>query len=365
MAPVRPLRICLTPQLAGVGGMVSFQHKLAAGLAARGIEVSFDPNDPNLAAVLIIGGTRQLLALHRARRRGIPIIQRLDGMNWVHRIRRTGVRHFLRAEYGNLLLRYIRRRLASRIVYQSEFSRRWWQRQAGATTVPNTVIYNGVDLSSYHPQGPQQPPGDRYRILLVEGSLMGGYEAGLEVAASLASGLAGRIGRPDARLENHPVELMVVGKVAPEVQAGWTQRFSAISAQYPVTVQWAGLVNRQDIPAIDRSAHVYYSADVNAACPNAVIEALACGLPVIAFDTGALPELVTGDSGRIVAYGADPWQLQAPDVGALVQAAEEVLWEQPVFRPAARARAETLFGLDQMVQAYLDQLLGQSAPLGN
>jgi glycosyltransferase involved in cell wall biosynthesis len=336
--------------------MVSFQHKLRQGLAARGVDVTDELNDPAITAILVIGGTRHVPALLRARHRGIPVIQRLDGMNWVHRIRRTGWRHFLRAEYGNLLLRIIRNQIASRIVYQSEFSRHWWDRAARKTQVPNTVIYNGVDLNIYHPQGAHHRPQDRYRILLVEGSLMGGYEAGLEAAVGLAAGIANRAGQPDSRLENRPVELMVVGKVAPEVQSSWTRRISELGSHAPIHIHWAGLVPRQEIPPIDRSAHLYYSADVNAACPNSVIEALACGLPVVAFDTGALPELVTGSSGRIVAYGGDPWRLDPPDIPALVQGSEEILIGQAEFRPAARERAEKLFGLDQMVNAYLAQL---------
>ncbi len=350
------LRICLTPRLSGVGGMVSFQYKLLEGLADRGVDVTYDLSDPALSAILVIGGTRQLPALTRARRRGTPIVQRLDGMNWVHRIRRTGWRHYLRAEYGNLLLRTIRRRLASRIVYQSEFSRRWWEQAAGPTLVPNTVIYNGVDLQTYRPEGAQDRPVDRYRILLVEGSLMGGYEAGLEAAVGLASGLANRTRQPGTRLESQPVELMVVGKVAPEVQLRWTQRIRELGNQMPVHIHWAGLVPRQEIPRVDRSAHIFYSADVNAACPNAVIEALACGLPVVAYDTGALPELVTGTSGRIVPYGGDPWRLEPPDIPALVHGAEEVLVGQAEFRPAAHARAVDHFSLDRMVSAYLAQL---------
>ena len=358
MKKLRSPHICLTPRLSGVGGMVSFQYKLAEGLAARGVEVTYDLNDPDLTAVLIIGGTRRILPLMRARQRGVPIVQRLDGMNWVHRIRPTGMRHFLRAEYGNLLLRIIRRQIATRIVYQSEFSRSWWERQAGSTPVLNTVIYNGVDLAAYHPEGAQDRPTQSYRILLVEGSLMGGYEAGLEVAAGLAAGVAGRICEPDSNLENRPVELVIVGKVAPELQARWTERMGEMSTTIPVQIRWAGLVPRNDIPQIDRSAHVHYSADVNAACPNSVIEALACGLPVVAFDTGALPELVAGNSGRVVPYGTNPWRLEAPDVPALVRAAEEVLNGQVIFRQAARKRAEAIFGLDQMVEAYLSQLSG-------
>jgi alpha-1,6-mannosyltransferase len=85
---------------------------------------------------------------------------------------------------------------------------------------------------------------------------------------------------------------------------------------------------------------------------------MACGLPVVAFKTGALPELVVGDAGRLVPYGSDPWKLEKPDVPALVAAALEILDNQPRFRMAARRHAEESFSLDVMVEKYLDVLLG-------
>ena len=124
------------------------------------------------------------------------------------------------------------------------------------------------------------------------------------------------------------------------------------------SVEWAGLVPHEQIPALDRSAHLLYSSDINAACPNSVIEALACGLPVLGFDTGALPELVTGNSGRVVPYGGDPWQLEPPEIAALAEAAVKILVRQTQFRAAARARAEDAFGLDLMLDDYLQALKG-------
>ncbi len=334
--------IALVPQVHGVGGMVSFRHKLTAGLAKRGVQVTHDPDDPAVEAVLVIGGTRDFAALWRARRRGLPVIQRLDGMNWLHRRRRTGLRHFLRAEVANFVLTFIRARLADRIVYQSAFSHQWWEHVHGPTHVPWSVVHNGVDLQVYSPSGPHQRPTDRYRVLLVEGSLGGGYEMGLETAVELVARL-NRMGL------DRPVELMVVGRVSEAVRRAW-------DARAEVPLRWGGLVPRERIPEIDRSAHLLYSADLNAACPNAVIEALACGLPVVAFDTGALPELVPPQAGRVVPYGGDPWQLDPPDVDALAQAAAEVLRENPAFRHAARTHAETHFGLDKMVEGYLRAL---------
>ncbi len=343
---MKPERICILPRMSGVGGMVSFRGRITHGLTQHGLQVSHDLADMPYRAILVIGGTRQLLGLWRAKRSGVRIVQRLDGMNWVHRIHKTGARHFLRAEYGNYLLAYIRNHLADRVVYQSEFARRWWERQYGPARVPATQVHNGVDLEEYSPQGPQDRPGDCYRLLLVEGSLMGGYELGLEVAVSLAHDL----NNAHSRQLRKPVELMVAGRLSPEVQARWEA--------YPgVRLRWAGLVSRDRIPEIDRSAHLLYSSDVNPACPNSVIEALACGLPVLAFDTGALPELVTGDAGRLVPYGGDPWKLEWPDIAALSQAALKILTGQERFRQAARQRAEEAFGLERTVAGYVTALL--------
>jgi hypothetical protein len=47
-----------------------------------------------------------------------------------------------------------------------------------------------------------------------------------------------------------------------------------------------------------------------------------------------------------------------PDIPALAEVAAEILRNQPHFRKAARLRAEEAFGLDIMVDRYLDVLLG-------
>ena len=158
----------------------------------------------------------------------------------------------------------------------------------------------------------------------------------------MAVGLAERL----AGHHHLPVELMLVGQIPASIQ-GKTQRDTA------VPLRWIGLVAPQEIPQIDRSAHLLFSADLNPACPNSVIEALACGLPVATFDTGSLPELVQGDSGRVVSYGGDPWRLDPPDIPALAEACLPILQQQERFRAAARARAEQAFSLDDMVERYL------------
>ena len=332
-------RICIIPKVHGVGGMVSFLHKFSAGAQARGVQVTSDLTDIPYSAVLVIGGARQVPLLYRAKQRGVRVVQRLDGINWIHTVRPISFKHTLRAEYGNLLLAFIRHFMADHIVYQSAFSQRWWNKRFGALQTPASVAYNGVDLDVYSPGG--ERPAGVYRLLVVEGSLGGGYESGLENAVRLAEGLAAR---------GWPMEVQVVGEVAPALKDEWTARSS-------VPLRWAGLVKREAIPALMRAAHLLFSADIHPACPNSVIEALACGLPVVSFDTGSLAELVTPGCGFIAPYGSDSWKLQPPVVSGLVAGAELVLKDWPTFSAAARQRAEAAFGLEHMVDAYLDVLL--------
>jgi glycosyltransferase involved in cell wall biosynthesis len=333
-------RICIFPKADGLAGVASFRLKFEDGLRARNVDITHDLSQSS-DATLVLAGTRQLLPLRTAHSRGQRIVQRLDGINWVHKKRNTGFKHYLRAEYGNFVLSFIRSRISTHVIYQSEFSRKWWEDRYGKTRVPSSVVHNGIDLNVYSPgETPKSPP---YKLLLVEGSLGGGYEMGLDNAIRLTEILQSK--------HSLPVELTVVGKVTDEHK-------KKVEARTGISINWMGSVPRERIPEIDRSAHVFFSADLNAACPNSVIEALACGLPVIAFDTGALNELVLGDSGRVVPYGGNPWNIDPPNVEALADASVAILQDQPHFRKSAREQAEKNLGLDMMVDKYLEVLLG-------
>lgn len=317
--------------------MASFRLKFEQGLISRGIDVTYDLS-ANADAVLVIAGTRFLPDLNRARRRGIRIVQRLDGVNWVQRVKWSGVKYSVRAEYGNFMLSLIRSRFADKVIYQSEFIRKWWEGWYGVANAPATVIINGVDLNTYTPEGESDRPTDRYRMMLLEGSLARGLNSGLFHAVSVAEKLSTKF----------PMEVVVAGTVDDV-----TKR----NLQSKVLVKFLGTVPRAEIPKLARSSHLMYCAEVNPPCPNSVIEAMACGLPVIGFDSGALKELVSEDAGCIVPYGANPWRLETPDISALAQSAGEVLEKQNQFSAAARKRAEAEFGLDKMVDSYLKVLL--------
>jgi glycosyltransferase involved in cell wall biosynthesis len=337
----RPRRLCLVARIPGVAGPASFQRRLASGLAARGIEVSYSLRDHPYDAVLVNGGTRTLAGLTRAKRMGIPVLQRLDGINWIHRKLHTGARHYLRSEMANMIMAWTRRRLADHIVYQSHFVEEWWDRERGRAVVPTSVVHNGVPLDRYHPVGPGEPPPDRIRLLVVEGNFAGGYEVGIRSAVLLRRGLAAS--------NDQDVELVITGQVAEPIRSYWDEHAEG-------EIVWQGVVAPDRIPELLRTGHLLYASDLNPACPNSVLEAMACGLPILGFDTGALPEIVTGEAGRLAAYGGDPWSLDEPDAPELIREAGIILGDRASYAAGARTVAASQFGLDRMVDGYLASL---------
>ena len=333
-------KICIVPRVDGLAGVASFRLKFEDGLRARGVNVTHNLSQPS-DAILVLAGTKHLIPLWRARSRGGRIVQRLDGVNWVHRVRWAGLRYTVRAIYGNANLSFIRNRLADHVIYQSNFIKNWWEDWYRPARVPSDVILNGVDLGQYTPDGLHERPSMHYRLLIVEGSLVGALNSGLFYAVELANQLS----------KKYKIELVVAGRVDSHTK-------NKLKYQNAFRIKFMDEVKREHIPWLMRSSHLLFSAEVNPPCPNSVMEALACGLPVIGFDTGSLSEIVQGNAGRLAEYGANQWKLESPDIPALVNAAEEVLQDQPRFRKSAREQAESKLGLDKMMDEYLKVLLG-------
>ena len=107
-------------------------------------------------------------------------------------------------------------------------------------------------------------------------------------------------------------------------------------------VQFLGHVNNiQDV--LEGAAFVVHTADAEG-CPNSVMEAMACGRPVVAIDAGDIPTLIEhGKTGFLVSHGQQD---------KLVEYMEKLLLERQLCQSmgqSARSSAEQKFGLDRLV----------------
>lgn len=332
------------PKIRGVGGPASFQARFIEEAEKQGVSAHFDTHQKDIGAYLVIGAPKRYLGIMiSARKKKIPVVQRLNGMNWIHRIYPSGLPYLIKAEAANASIAAVRKRLASKIVYQSEFCQSHWNQIYGPLETPSRIIYNGVDLKRFSPPAQREIEGDSLTIMITEGNLQRGAEFLLIRSFTLAQEVASRTGKV--------VRLQVAGNVDAKVREQMLRQASA--GKRNVILNFLGVMTQEKLVSMEGNADMMLSVEINPACPNAVIEALALGVPVIGFNTGALKEIV-GDGGKIVPYSGNAWRLDEPDLEPLIQAALEVHQNRDAFSKKAREQAVANFSIQKIVREYID-----------
>ncbi len=174
----------------------------------------------------------------------------------------------------------------------------------------------------------------------------------------LVIGTAARI-NPQKRLEDllaafrlalpnlPPCVLQIAGDVEIHCE-DYAAQLHALSEGLPI--EWLGEV--QDIAAFHANLDLFVMISEPAGCPNASLEALASGLPVIATDVGGASEQVLdGFNGRLV-----PARDDAAFAAALVELTHDPAQRQRMGK-TARQHVQDRFDMERMFAAYASVLL--------
>ncbi|HVT08825.1 MAG TPA: N-acetyl-alpha-D-glucosaminyl L-malate synthase BshA [Polyangia bacterium] len=190
------------------------------------------------------------------------------------------------------------------------------------------VIPNFVDADRFSPG----PPSNRATPVLLHVSNFRPVKRVGDVVAVFAALRAER-----------PVRLRLVGDGPdrPRLEAEVAARGLAADVDF--------LGEQIDLPAVMRDADLVVLPSETESFGLAALEAMSCGVPVIASAVGGVGEVVAdGETGALCPMG---------DVAAMAAAARRLLDDAPLrarFAAAARHRAATQFRRDPAVDRYLD-----------
>jgi sugar transferase (PEP-CTERM/EpsH1 system associated) len=202
-------------------------------------------------------------------------------------------------------------------------------------------IYNGVDAQRFSPaaEGPVPIPGAPF--------------------AAPAHWLVGTVGR--MQTVKHQTLLARAFLLALQQQPALRQRLRLVlvgdgplRAQAQSVLAEGGVADlawlpgeRADVPAVMRGLNAFVLPSLAEGVSNTILEAMACGLPVIATDVGGNAELVQhGQAGLVIPPDDVPAMAQA-----LCRLAIQPLEAQRM-GAAGRAAIEQRFSLQAMVAAY-------------
>ena len=201
-----------------------------------------------------------------------------------------------------------------------------------------SVVRNGLDLAAF----PLRSSPPRQRRIVSVGRLR--PEKAHEVLIAAVARL--RPAWPDVRLR-------LIGDGPREAA------LRQIAGEYGLLDCVEFLGHRDDVPALLREADVFALPSRSEASPNAVLEAMAAGVPVVASDVGGIPEAITpGLTGILVPPGDDEAL-----AGALGHLFSDPLQAERLGL-AARRHVEGHYSFTRMVGAFEELYLAELARHG-
>ena len=284
------------------------------------------PNHPHDFTLLYLGSTwlprdlRPLLWV--AERRRVPLVVNQSGVaypGWA-----GDATDEINAPFRRALL------AADHVLYQSEFCKRSADEFLGAPRGSWEVLHNAADVDHFTPAGspPDGPP-----TLLLGGDQTQEYR--VEVALRTLALLG------DARL-------LVTGRLVADHRP--LMRELGVHDR----VEFVGRYTQADAPALFRRAHLLLHTKVLDPCPSLVVEAMACGLPVVYARSGGTVELVGEEAGIGVPH-PESWERDEPPAPeAFAEAVRSVLDRRDGYASAARRRAVDRFALGPWLDRHAE-----------
>lgn len=302
-----------------------FVRTLLTWLEKEGIEYTATPENGEDIA-LGIQWTPGLDIVRSLRQRGIPFVHRLDGRA------RSLVKVYERDEENRQI-----NAIADWTVFQSQFVRQHttatvetiFGNEAPICLRPDrgSIIYNGVDRSIFCEHGPREALDGEFIVLHV--AFTHGIRKGVSDLVQLA----------DLVRHNPRIRFVTVGRQDQDVAHGHLLR------KLPNVTHLGVIVDRERLASIMRASHVLLFPSREDYCPNTVLEAMSCGLPVLYHPSGGTPELVR-DNESIAGIPMMPDNPVYP-----LHAIRE---HQPEFSRRAVAMVERRFTLQHVGSAYIE-----------
>jgi glycosyltransferase involved in cell wall biosynthesis len=238
------------------GGGNQFLLALVGELERRGLTVEVNRLSGGTPACLFNGFNFDFVRLHRFARRGARMVHRVDGPVGVYRGFDDGT---------DRRIAELNAALAHATIVQSRYSLEK-HRELGLGLRDPVVIPNTVDPAIFHPPARREPLGGR-PVRLIATSWSDNPRKGADALAWL-----------DRHLDPARFEMTFVGRAPAAFQR----------------IRTVGPVGSERVADLLRSHDLYVAPSLDDPCSNAVIEALACGLPVAYRRSGGHPELVGG-----------------------------------------------------------------------
>lgn len=328
------MKIFLPFAIQDTGGTSTFAKKFGQALEKAGHEVFYTfRKDYDVLFVIVQCHPKYLLhaKLHKKK-----IIQRLDGVyywsvaGWKYPIL-------------NFPPSFIHRFFSDFTVYQSKYSKYCADKFLGRRKDTNySIIYNGVDIDRFTPMGEKietlRDNPKQHLFITVSKFRRNDQIFPLIEALKIYKN----------KYTNN-FKFLIIGDFTKEV-ASVPEQFSQFTQ-----LHFLGKIKNEDLPKYQRSADIFLMTHLNPPCPNNIIEAMACGLPICGVNDGAMGELTTsGENSLLISADGDAfWKHRKYDTNQFADNINSIMKNLKSYSRKSRFAAEKNFSLNAMTEKYI------------
>ncbi len=231
---------------------------------------------------------------------------------------------------------------ADYIFYQSKFCQESAWRFLGRATAQFEVLYNPVDTMFFSPATMKKKTGGP--VMIVAGSHL--YDYRVTTAVDTLRNLC---------KDFQSSRLIIAGRFrwgVSEESAEAEIRQYVTDCNMNKKVEWVGAYNQLQAPDLFRRADILLHTTYNDACPRLVVEAMACGLPVVYSASGGVPELV-GESAGVGVPAPRDWEREhRPGFRDLAEATRKISKRYMEYSVEARKRAVEMFDVKPWLRRH-------------
>jgi len=265
---------------------------------------------------------------------GIRTVLRVDGFYVPEDIVDESYRHD--KTYLDFVNQRLKRDLSlfDHVIYQSRFAKEICDEYLVERKENYSIVYNGTNLDHFYP-GKSSPQGI-VTILLSAKHYPKHLDLFIETLKNLPSDFDYRV-KVVGPMRDGTDEVLnyLNGKVA-------FQEFSK-------RIEVLGVLSFANLPKAMRECDIFLHVKVGDWCPNAVVEALACGLPVVTPEFGGTSELI-GNAG--VSIKGERWKSSDQMASNMASAIVHISDNLEHFQCLARERAEKMFDIKEVSKLY-------------
>ena len=222
---------------------------------------------------------------------------------------------------------------ADYVLWQSNFCKKAADKFLGKRDGRGEILYNAVDTSIFIPKNKSTNPKFKF---LITGNIRKNNNYRI---SSIIYAIKEIIN------EDNNIQLVIAGFI--EDKNYFKLKIRQLKLEDYII--FYDKYSQKDAPKIYQSADAYITMTFQDNCPTAVLEAMACGLPILYSASGGIPELVDKDSGIGIKV-SENWNIkQVPRKTEIVNGMRGIIENKIKMSQASRTRAVEFFDLEKWI----------------